>query len=276
MIVTLFGSSAYPERLLKLVSSLDRSVSYEVVVCGPRKTYCDVKNLDGVPFKYIYSEFKPVQCSMIAATHAAGEFLLHIVDDIHFDSEDGLLNLVNEHSEISLRITDPIFISTRLRRVDYVFKDSDHFLRGDSALPIPVSLFCLRELFFDLKGFSSCFITCMADADLMWRGIKNLGARFYLSSTVVVETKNSGILSLFDVYGIRDIDKLLNIGEGKIKNTFFPIEKIHKYPFGPSGMWRFKSSTLKSFLKRFYLFRGKIARKSMALYRRFLRFWALI
>ena len=91
MLVTLFGSSAYPERLVKLVRSLNCSVAFEVVVCGPQRGYENISDIDGVPFKYICSDFKPVQCSMIAATYAMGDYLLHIVDDIYFNDPSGFI-----------------------------------------------------------------------------------------------------------------------------------------------------------------------------------------
>lgn len=265
MLVTLFGSSAYPERLTKLVKSLDRSLEFEIVVCGPRTGCENILEMDGVPFKYIYSDFKPVQCSMIAATHASGDYLLHIVDDIYFDKLSGLSNLMYEFNQLSSNHSEPVLMSTRLRRDDYSFKDADHYLYGDLKFPIPVSLLCARSVFFEVSGFSAAFVTSMADADLLWRAIKKLGAKFYLSSTVVVEVKNPNSLSLFDVYGKSDINKLVNISSGRAENIFFPISEIQDRSFGPSGMWKFKSSDLRLLIKKIHFLRLKIKSKLKSL-----------
>ncbi len=268
MLVTLFGSSAYPERLSKLVKSLDRSVAFEVVVCGPRRGFENLLDIDGVPFKYICSDFKPVQCSMIAATYAKGDYLLHIVDDIYFDEPSGLSNLINEFSQLSFNHSVPVLMSTRLRRDDYFFKDSDHYLNGDLALPVPVSLFCARPLFFEMKGFSSAFVTSMADANLLWRAIRDLGAKFYLSTTVVVEIKNPNSLSLFDVYGKSDITKLVGVARGEFRDSFFPIGEIQDRSFGPSGMWKYKNANLRLVIKKIHLFRLKFKSKLKSLFKK--------
>lgn len=265
MLVTLFGSSAYPDRLVKLVRSLNCSVTFEVVVCGPHRGYENISDIDGVPFKYICSDFKPVQCSMIAATYAKGDYLLHIVDDIYFDDPSSLSNLINEFNQISSNLCEPVLLSTRLKRDDYFFKDSDHYLNGDFKFPIPVSLFCKKNLFFEMKGFSSAFITSMADADLTWRAIKYVGAKFYLSSTVVIEIKNQNCLSLFDVYGKTDINKLKQMAGGGICDSFFPMDKIQDCSFGPAGMWKYKNPGLRLIIKKMYLFVFKVKSKIKSL-----------
>ena len=256
--ISLFGSSLHPEKINNLINSINNDIEYEIVICGPRKEYVSIREINGIPFKYIYSDFKPVQCAMIAATYAKGRYFLHIVDDIYFESKAGLSCLIDEFEQYSVDSLFPILMSTRLKRDDYSFINSDYYLYGDINYPIPVSLFCSKELFFKLNGFSSSFITSMADANLLWRAIDTFNAKFYISNSVVIELKNINELSLFNVYGKSDINTLLKIKNNSINLKFFQLNNIESIQIKPMGMWRFKGIKFKSFIKKILLLNYKI------------------
>lgn len=259
--ITLFGSSAYPERLAKLVGSLDRSVDFEIVVCGPKKFANEINNIEGIPFRYIHSEFKPLQCSMIAAKNSSGEFLCHIVDDIHFVKPSGLFELVKEHQRVSSKTSRPVFSSTRLKRSGEEWKDSNYYLYDDPNMVIPISIFCDRSLFFRLGGYDSSFIYAMADADLIRRGRQTVNAHFYLSSVAVEETKEVRSVSLFDIYGQKDIQTLINKSRGVDKSRFFQLEYLEVKQFGPAGIWTFQSAVIRWFWKKYFYFYLRIRAK---------------
>lgn len=264
-LISLFGSSAYPSKLEDLVDSVNRSVPFEIVTCGPDKIFSRVREIRGVPYRHIYSELKPVQCSMSAATQTKGQYLLHIVDDIRFVSPDALSRLREEYNSFSLMHSVPVFLSTRLRRNEVDFAESNYYLDGLESAPVPVSLFCHRKFFFDLGGFDSSFITSMADADLVWRALDNHQAKFYLSSSIVEEKKDSRLLSLFDVYGKRDISNLRRLrGKKRIKKSF-PLTSVSNAPIGPSGLWRFKSPLFRKALKTYHWFYHRVSLKIRAI-----------
>ena len=250
--ITLFGSSAYPERLNRLVRSLDRSAPFEIVVCGPNRLFSGVNTIDDIPFRFIYSEFKPTQCSMIAARNASGRYLLHIVDDIHFIDPSGLSSLVQEHQKMSAELGRPVFSSTRLQRPGEAWDDTYYYLGEKKDIPVPVSIFCEKTLFFQFNGFDCSFICAMADADLIRRGRMSADAYFHLSSVIVEETKVVRSVSLFDIYGQRDIATLMKKYNGLEGSRFFVLEYLEKKPLGPSGVWRCGSPVIRWLCKKYF------------------------
>ncbi|MDB5036555.1 MAG: hypothetical protein JWQ35_83 [Bacteriovoracaceae bacterium] len=98
--VSLFASAIRTDCWLDFYNSLKQSnrVPFEVVFVGPSRP--DYK----LPphFKFIQSDFKPAQCTAIAANNCQGEMLLQVVDDLEFSpgAIDLLFDEVNKAPDI--------------------------------------------------------------------------------------------------------------------------------------------------------------------------------
>ena len=72
-----------------------------------------------------------------------------------------------------------VILSTKLKRNGIKYDDNNYFLyKNDQNSFIPISLFIKKSFFLELGGFDKSFITCMADADLIYRAVSSNKAAF--------------------------------------------------------------------------------------------------
>jgi hypothetical protein len=255
-IVSIFGSSARPFLWDKLIKSLEKeTLSFEIIYTGPAPINLDPR------VRYIKSFFKPTQCMQISALFAKGDFLLHIVDDLIFCENKPLTNLLDEYKQNYQN--KEVILSTKLKRNGIKYDDNNYFLyKNDQNSFIPISLFIKKSFFLELGGFDKSFITCMADADLIYRAVSSNKAAFYFSNVFVEEDKSVTKITLFDIYGYRDLNKLIKFWFNneifiiEKRPTLKPYNKILLKRNSPNGIWLVNSQFLiniyKYFLYKYY------------------------
>jgi hypothetical protein len=248
-VISIFGSSARPFLWDKLIKSLkNETLPYEIIYTGPSEINLDPR------VRYIKSFFKPTQCMQISALFAKGDFLLHIVDDLVFCENKPLTKLLEEYKQNY--VNKEVILSTKLMRNGIPFNEKNYFLfEKEKKSFIPISFLIKKSLFLDLGGFDKSFITCMADADLIYRAISLNKALFYFSNVFVQEDKTATKITLFEIYGNRDLNLLKRYwfeNELFIINNrplFKPFNKILTNRNHPNGIWQVNSQFLINIIK---------------------------
>ena len=265
-IISIFGSSARPQLWHRLLKSLENEpIPFEIVYAGPA-----LINSDSIGIKYYHSYFKPVQCMQYSAIKAKGEYLLHVVDDLIFKGDMPLTNLLNQYNSFKSSITNEVILSTKLMREGVAFDDKNYYLfPNDYDSFIPISIFLKKSHFFNLGGYDKSFITCMADADLIYRSKNLYETKFYFSNTYVEEDKSATKVTLFDIYGKRDLELLISFWfdnkkfVNNLRPKFKPFQRIFLKRNEPNGIWKINSQFFINKLKTVILFYSEFKNKFM-------------
>ena len=175
-IISILGSAARPNLWLDWYRSIgDNQVSFEVIFVGPNKP--DFQLPDN--FYFIESYVKPSQCIEIAARNASGECIIHIGDDMFFESPNPLDTLYTNFLSYN---AEKLMLSCRLRcsnakdRIK-TYDKAIHFPRGATTedVVMPAGFLMYSSYYKYLGGADINFIAIYFDVDLCLRVIEDGG-----------------------------------------------------------------------------------------------------
>lgn len=179
-VISLVASAARPDDWPAFLSSLrDNSVLYEVIFVGPNPPVTRTP----INFKYVQSDFKPMQCQELAARMAAGELLHGTVDDVEYAPHalDALWNFYKSKMDPKLMVgfrfretfMESGVVAPEREDMYKLVPDIPDSPRGSILYTVS------RDLYNRLGGFDRNFICGQADNDMRMR-IFEVGGKFEL------------------------------------------------------------------------------------------------
>lgn len=224
--ISLIGSGINVRLWKQLHTSLfSNKVNFEIILTGHVRPRFELPS----NFKHIYSETKPAQCAEISARNAAGEYIMLISDDLHFNHGflDNLLEFYKENC------TDKDCVSGLFKRSDLIYSIEDYkFWPGVNGSPVMPLATCMKtSLWRSLGGADKRFIGVFWDLDLNLRLFENGGKSYVCKDCISEEIYSNKYGSIFTLYLNKILVKLkrivfgIKIGDGLYREYGIPHDR---------------------------------------------------
>jgi len=155
-LISIFAPANRPELWTHFYEHASKNdTSLEIVFVGNVKPKFDLPD----NFHFIYSEVKPSQCAYIAAMNCKGEYVANTADDLTYS--DNCFDILLE----KCKKDEKNIITPQLCHFDGT-KLPHGFWGGDEGPTLPITSFCSKKLWHNLKGIDNRFVALYWDVDM--------------------------------------------------------------------------------------------------------------
>ncbi len=170
--VSIIATAHRPKNWETVFKSIVTNLNFEVIFVGPKALPKNVNLPEN--FRFIKSKVKPTQCVEIAIRESRGKFLLLIADDLVFETQYAVDELVNSWEQLN-NIYSITSCKYKLHGISQSERDLRYFA-GDLSTPLlPIGALMLKSSVVEVGGIDVGFTGVFYDIDLVMRLYENGG-----------------------------------------------------------------------------------------------------
>jgi hypothetical protein len=181
--VSIIATAHRPKNWETVFKSIVTNLNFEVVFVGPNALPKNVNLPEN--FRFIKSKVKPTQCVEMAIRASRGKFLLLIADDLVFETQFAVDELVDSWYQLK----NPYSISSckyKLHGISQSETDLRYFA-GDLSTPLlPIGALMLKSSVVEVGGIDLGFTGVFYDIDLVMR-LYEKGGELHVTGAFVDE-----------------------------------------------------------------------------------------